>query len=184
MSKVKTELINSIKQAQDIVESSGVKGEYAKIAFEVSLNHLIGRIGQNVPVGHVAADKPVATTQQPVDSVSYNDFLDQKQPKNDYEITACIVSYMTDGNVLNTTTKEELVGFIHQNPGKIKGLRNLNDVIRHTRDNPYYSYIETVREGGEIRYRLSAIGKQLVDRLPERKTVRRQRTTRSSRNKS
>lgn len=177
---MKSDLVSSIKQAQDIVESSGVKNEYAKIAFEVTLNHIIGSRDEIASGKHEYVEKSGFSTQQPEGGFNYNDFIDQKLPKNDYEITACIVSFLTNGDVRNSITKEDLVGFIHQNPGKIKGLKNLNDVIRHTRNNPNYSYIETVKEGGEFRYRLSAIGKQLVDQLPQRKTTPRRRRTRTS----
>ncbi len=177
---MKRDLVSSIKQAQDVVESSGVKNEYAQIAFEISLNYIIGSKGETAPVQRESVDKPDFSTQQPEDGLSYNEFIDQKKPKNDYEITACIVSFLTNGDVRKSITKEDLVGFIHQNPGNIKGLKNLNDVIRHTRNHPNYSYIETVKEGGEIRYRLSAVGKQLLDQLPQRKTITRRKKTRTS----
>lgn len=172
-------LVESINSAQEIVEKSNVKSEFSRIAFEVTLKHLIGQ-SYGGPTHHISSeDIPL----DKADQINYADFIDHKQPKNDYQIIACIVHFLTKGIVSESVTKDELVSFIHQNPGRIRRLNNLNDVIRHTRNTSSYKYIEAFKDENEYRYRLSAIGKQLIDSLPEqpeRKKPRRQKRNRKT----
>ena len=99
-------------------------------------------------------------------------YLEEKNPKNDYEIIALVVDNFasTDGSL---PTKKNILDFFRSNPDRLENTdsKQLNDAIDNTKNNRSYGYIEYAESDktkGPKEYRLSIKGKQLVERLPER----------------
>ncbi len=170
-------LVDIVKQSENVVEESKVSEEYRATAFKTVLEFLLSNNDPSMDAhssNNIIVDRTQVTV---VENGDYEELIAVKQPKNDYEIVACIVYHLTGGIVSNSVTRVELLDYIHQNPGNLKGLKNLSGVIKHTRSNPYYGYIENVKDAEESSFRLSARGKQLIDRLPGREDKKRVRST-------
>lgn len=169
-------LVKLVKQSEQIVNESSISEGFRAIAYKTILEFLLSNNGISTKANtdRIDSSKKAGTTV--IDSGDYGDFIIKKQPKNDYETIACIVFHLTGGIVSESVSREELLEFIHQNPGNLKGLNNLSGVIRHTRGNPQYGYIETDKDVDEPSYRLSARGKQMVDRLPDREVKKGKKT--------
>lgn len=170
-------LVDLVKRSESIVTESNVGDEYRSTAFKTVLEFLLSNSDPSIDTHLTASSHVRSTPSTVVENGDYEALLAEKQPKNDYEIVACIVYHLTGGIVSNTVSRVELLDYIRQNPGNLKGLKNLNGVIKHARGNPYYGYIENVKDAEEPSFRLSARGKQLVDRLPGREVKKRFKTT-------
>ncbi len=113
---------------------------------------------------------------------SWKQHLEDKKPKNDYEIIALIVERLTSDEK-QSVTKEEIKNFIRNNPDKIENPKTLPAVIDDTKNNTSYGYIEFASKKDKT-YRLSIKGKQLVRRLPEREPNMRKKSRRKKRTRT
>ena len=99
---------------------------------------------------------------------SWEHYLENKNPQNDYEIIALVVERLArNGN--QAVTKEEILEFIRDNPERIKNteIEKVSGSIDNAKNNSAYKYIEFADEKDKT-YRLSIKGKQLVKQLPVR----------------
>ena len=105
------------------------------------------------------------------EQISWNAYLEQKKPKNDYEIIALVVGILAS-DAKKSVTLDGIVEFIREHPAGVKNTKQsaLQLAINNTKNSPSYGYIEHV-SGKDKTYRLSIRGKQLVERLPDRETA-------------
>lgn len=106
---------------------------------------------------------------------NWADYLEQKQPKNDYEIIALVVGYLTQGNK-QSVTKDEIIEFLRKNPKRIKNTTTLSTAINAAKNKKHYRYIEFISNDDKA-YRLSIRGEQLVSELPNRIEVPKKKKT-------
>ena len=101
---------------------------------------------------------------------SWEQYLEAKDPDNDYKIIALVVDKLTSSEK-QSVTKEEIVEFIRENPDRITNAdpKKLRSVIDNTKNMARYGYIEFVSKDDKT-YRLSIKGKQLIKRLPDRES--------------
>ena len=95
-------------------------------------------------------------------------YLEEKNPKNDYEIIALVVDWLTRSGK-NSVSKEEIIEFIRDHPDRISNTEKskLSSAIDNTKNHDNYKYIDFVDKDKKT-YCLSIKGRQLVKRLPER----------------
>ena len=102
----------------------------------------------------------------------WNTYLEEKNPKNDYEIIALVVDHLTN-TAGPPPTKKTITDFFRVNPDRLENTdsKPLSDAIDSTKNNRAYRYIEYAdsdKAKSPKVYRLSIKGKQLVEKLPER----------------
>ena len=123
---------------------------------------------KNRPLYNRSIDSVVDQQDGKLGQQSWEYYLENKNPQNDYEIIALVVERLAR-NGKQAVTKEDIMEFIRDNPEGIKNTEaeKVSGSIDNAKNNSAYRYIEFA-DKNEKTYRLSIKGKQLVKRLPNR----------------
>ncbi len=123
----------------------------------------------------INGDTAIDTSKQ--EQMSWEQYLEQKDPRSDYEIIALVVKQLTNDQK-PSVTKEEILEFINKHPDRINNTETLSACIDKTKSVANYRYIQFVSANDKT-YRLSLKGKQVVSQLPNRsKNTRKKKRSR------
>ena len=100
-------------------------------------------------------------------AVPWETYIKNKQPKNDYEVVAVVVDYLTKTG--EEVTIESIIEFIRESSVAFSNVRDPEKVVNNTKNNKHYGYIEFTDKKERKYYRLSIKGSQLINILQERK---------------
>ncbi len=100
-------------------------------------------------------------------AVPWETYIKNKQPKNDYEVVAVVVDYLTKTG--KEVTIESIIEFIRESSVAFSNVRDPEKVVNNTKNNKHYGYIEFVDKKKRKHYRLSIKGSQFINILQEKK---------------